>query len=235
MYMLLAVLLSLLILFKTFKGVQLASVLNKHTDQSAIDHTIRKSLIRMWSNGALAVVVILAISKPDYLFRPIAEGAEYWQSLTIYSVLVSITVLLTITILGRYLANRLRINKDSSLAEKLNFHKPGRRRYGLLLALTAAINEELLFRAAIPLVFFMATDNLGIAALASICLFAFGHVYQGVGGVVSSTLGGILLLSLFVVSGSILAPMFLHFTVDLLALFVAPSLKAKLSDHTNAG
>lgn len=225
MYLLLALLLSIFVLLKALRGAQLVNELYEHSDQSLIDHMINATIVRSWSNGALAILIVVAISKPDYLYQPILRGDEYWQLLTVHSLIILVLLVLAIAILGKYLTKASHKRKLTPLTEKLSLHKPGKRLRALLLAFTAAVNEELLFRAAIPLVFFMATNSFIIAVLASVCLFALAHISQGVGGVVSSALGGILLMSLFVASNNILAPMLLHFMVDLLGLIILPSLK----------
>jgi membrane protease YdiL (CAAX protease family) len=96
------------------------------------------------------------------------------------------------------------------------------RRVGAGLALAAGVNEELMFRALLPtLIFGACGGRFAWAAIAvSVVVFGLMHFYQGLGGVIGTALVGAVLMALYLVSGNILAPMLLHFLIDLRGLVV---------------
>ena len=95
-------------------------------------------------------------------------------------------------------------------------------RLGALLSLNAGLVEELLFRLALPAVIFGATGSAMAAVFGSVLLFGALHVYQGVWGVVGTTLVGALLMATYIVSGSIVVPIVLHALFDLRSLVLIP-------------
>lgn len=95
-------------------------------------------------------------------------------------------------------------------------------RLGWALSLNAGISEELMFRLAVPALVFGATGSAIAAVVVSVLLFGLLHVYQGVAGVVGTTLIGGLLFASYVATGSILVPIVLHVLFDLRSLVLIP-------------
>lgn len=105
---------------------------------------------------------------------------------------------------------------------------PLSRREMLLLAAASAIGEECLFRGALlPHLAALAPDGLGpvlglaLGVVGSAAVFALLHIGPGVRFLpwtLSALLMGVLLGGLFVVLGDLLAPIAVHFTVNLLNL-----------------
>ncbi len=95
-------------------------------------------------------------------------------------------------------------------------------RLGALLSINAGVVEELLFRLGMPALIFGATGSAVAAVVVSVALFGALHVYQGVPGIVGSTIVGALFLLTYVVSGSILVPIVLHAVFDLRSLVLIP-------------
>ncbi|MEO5919513.1 MAG: type II CAAX endopeptidase family protein [Pseudolysinimonas sp.] len=94
--------------------------------------------------------------------------------------------------------------------------------YGAGLGLTAGVVEELLFRLALPALLFGVLGSgplaFGIAAL----LFGALHLYQGPLGILFAFVLGLLFTALYIVTGSILAPVALHALIDLRSLVLIP-------------
>lgn len=94
-----------------------------------------------------------------------------------------------------------------------------RRLFGLV-SVTAGICEELIFRGFLIAV----TAAIAPAAPVWVCVltaavvFGLAHAYQGAVGVTSSLLIGVVLGALYVVTGSLLAPILVHACVDLRAI-----------------
>jgi membrane protease YdiL (CAAX protease family) len=90
------------------------------------------------------------------------------------------------------------------------------RRWGVATAFTAGICEEVVFRGA-----FLAGAvgllhlSLPIAALATSLFFGLGHLYQGLPGVLATTVFGLVATGLYVFTGSLLLSVLLHAAVDL--------------------
>lgn len=95
----------------------------------------------------------------------------------------------------------------------------------LAVSVSAGICEELVFRGWLLHVLH---DPLGLAGTALILVaaagFGLGHAYQGVGGVILATLGGVLFCGLYLGTGGLLIPILLHIAVDArFALVPAPA------------
>ena len=95
-------------------------------------------------------------------------------------------------------------------------------RLGALLSINAGIVEELAFRLAIPALVFGATGSAIAAVAFSALLFGGLHLYQGVAGIIGTTIVGVIMMALYVVSGSIVAPIVLHALIDLRSLVLIP-------------
>lgn len=94
--------------------------------------------------------------------------------------------------------------------------------YGAGLALQAGVFEELLFRLALPALIF-GIVGVGPLAFALACLvFGMLHLYQGLPGILVATLLGLVFAALYVLTGSIAAPIVLHAVVDLRSLVLLP-------------
>ena len=95
-------------------------------------------------------------------------------------------------------------------------------RFGALLSINAGVFEELLFRLALPALVFGASGSALAAVIFSLLLFGALHLYQGVWGIVGTTVVGALMLGVYVVTGSIVWPIVLHVLFDLRTLVFIP-------------
>ncbi|MFP7761101.1 CPBP family intramembrane glutamic endopeptidase [Marisediminicola sp. LYQ85] len=94
--------------------------------------------------------------------------------------------------------------------------------YGAALSVNAGIVEELLFRLALPAIVFGVTGSALVAIVASVAVFGALHAYQGVAGVVGSTVIGAALMALYLATGSILLPIVAHALIDVRSLVLIP-------------
>lgn len=94
--------------------------------------------------------------------------------------------------------------------------------YGAGLSIVAGLTEELLFRLGLPALAFAVTQNAWVAFLGAAAMFGLLHAYQGVVGVVASTITGLILLAVFLVTGSLVLPIVLHVLFDLRTLVLIP-------------
>ena len=98
----------------------------------------------------------------------------------------------------------------------------GELKYGAGLGLQAGLFEELLFRLALPALLFGILGNGPLAFGLACLVFGMLHLYQGAPGILVSAVLGLVFATLYVVTGSIAAPIVLHALVDLRSLVLIP-------------
>ncbi len=79
---------------------------------------------------------------------------------------------------------------------------------------TAGICEEVIYRGFL-IAYFLAVTNVWIAIGVSAVIFGLGHVYQGPTGFIKITMVGLVFAGLYVLTGSLWAPMLLHTVIDI--------------------
>jgi membrane protease YdiL (CAAX protease family) len=94
--------------------------------------------------------------------------------------------------------------------------------YGAALSVNAGIVEELLFRLGLTALVFGVTGDAWIAIGISLAVFGLLHVYQGIAGVIGSTVIGAVLMALYLGTGSIVAAIVVHALIDLRSLVLIP-------------
>ncbi len=94
--------------------------------------------------------------------------------------------------------------------------------YGAALSVNAGVVEELLFRVALPSLLFGITGDATLSVVLAVIAFGGLHVYQGVAGVLTSTVIGAMLMGVYLVTGSIVAAIVLHVLIDLRSLVLIP-------------
>jgi len=96
------------------------------------------------------------------------------------------------------------------------------RTWWVFVALTAGICEEILYRGFLIHYFFAAPFHAGLAAAVIIAALIFGsaHLYQGISGVISTAILGLLFSAIFLMTGTLLVPMVLHALIDLRILLI---------------
>ncbi len=95
-------------------------------------------------------------------------------------------------------------------------------RYGLALSINAGLVEELLFRLAVPALAYAVIGNALVAVIVSVLLFGALHAYQGLPGMIASTLIGAILMVLYLATGTIIVPIVAHALFDLRSLVLIP-------------
>jgi len=93
---------------------------------------------------------------------------------------------------------------------------------GGLLSINAGVVEELMFRLAVPALIFGASGSAIAAVIFSVLLFGALHLYQGVAGVIGTTIIGAFMMLVYAVSGTIIIPMIVHAVFDLRSLVIIP-------------
>lgn len=93
-------------------------------------------------------------------------------------------------------------------------HTANERRVFRLLALTAGITEEILYRGYL-IWYFAALIGFWPGVTAAVLAFAAGHAYQGGAGIIKTGAVGLLYTLLYVFTGSLVWPMIVHAAMDL--------------------
>jgi membrane protease YdiL (CAAX protease family) len=93
---------------------------------------------------------------------------------------------------------------------------------GGAMAINAGVVEELVFRLALPAAVFGATGSDVAAVAGTVLLFGALHLYQGLGGVIGTTVVGALMMLLYATTGTILVPIALHALFDLRSMVLIP-------------
>ncbi|MCU1439139.1 MAG: family intrarane metalloprotease [Rhodoglobus sp.] len=148
----------------------------------------------------------------------IAHDAELVMGVTVGIVIGAITL----TLIGVAAARK---EQDLPTIGDIRSMLPRNRQellLGGLLSINAGVFEELLFRLALPALVFGATGSAVAAVLASVLLFGALHAYQGPAGIIGTTIVGALMMGLYIVTGTIVAPIILHALFDLRSLVLLP-------------
>lgn len=100
----------------------------------------------------------------------------------------------------------------------------GERFWGGLVSLNAGLSEELFFRLALPLLLFSLTGDGALSFWLAVVIFGLGHAYQGLWGIVTTTLVGAVLGFAYLYSGNIWLAVAIHAGIDLWSIVVMPVL-----------
>ena len=96
--------------------------------------------------------------------------------------------------------------------------------HAALLSLNAGFSEELYFRLLLPLLLAILIGHAVPAFLIAALLFGLAHFYQGIAGILATTIIGLALTVVYLLSGSIWNAIELHAFIDLLGLVIRPSI-----------
>jgi len=198
----------------------------------------RQKVFRKWLResfltfGGSAVVVLLLVWQFVPLFLDAVNGwafvADARQTFADSGALgVGLVVGLAVALVGGTLIIVVLARKETEVAsigdvQALLPRNRAELPYGAALAINAGVVEELLFRLAMPALIFGVTGSAVAAVVASIVVFALLHVYQGVAGIVGALVIGILLMAVYLATGSILAAIVVHALFDLRSLVLIP-------------
>jgi len=95
-------------------------------------------------------------------------------------------------------------------------------KWGAALSINAGVVEELMFRLALPAALYGLTHSAVAAVIVSLVIFGVLHIYQGVAGVLTSFVIGVILMLIYLASGSILLAIAVHAAFDLRSLVLIP-------------
>ena len=198
----------------------------------------RRRTMRRWLvssvllfGGSALVTTVLAWRYVPLLLADIntigwvADARRWFDSGTwvSWSILITLVVLLVGFMVGAIFAAR-NDPEVTSLGD-IQAMLPRNRKelpYGAALSINAGIVEEVLFRLAMPALVFAFTGNAIIAVVVSVLVFGGLHAYQGVAGVVGTTIVGALFMVIYLATGNILMVIVVHALFDLRSLVLIP-------------
>jgi|HubBroStandDraft_6_1064221.scaffolds.fasta_scaffold00723_4 membrane protease YdiL (CAAX protease family) len=210
--------------------------LKNSTDPRVKIRSYKKTIGWLWSFSVLACIVfgwraVLTIRRH--------AGEASWlpgPSFVIgFTGAAVVALFVPIIVMMRSETARARVAKS---LERLNFILPGtaeERRWFVLVAITAGVCEEILYRGFLIQYFREQPVHLGLvqALVLSACVFGIAHLYQGIIGIVQTAILGALFGVLFVTTGSLVLPMILHALIDLRILLILRERSGELSTSTN--
>jgi membrane protease YdiL (CAAX protease family) len=121
-------------------------------------------------------------------------------------------------LLAVFLGVRRRLNvEESPLVMRLLPETPSEKAWFVGLSFAAGFGEEIAFRGYAISTMTSILPSPWVAAVVTSVSFGFLHSYQGVIGIVRTTLLGLVLATSFVMSGSLWPPIAAHVAIDLLA------------------
>jgi membrane protease YdiL (CAAX protease family) len=185
--------------------------------------------------GLPGIIVLILLGKTNYLINPIYSNESFrlFQSeISKQSVLttiggVVIGMVVGVILMGFVTFMKTRWNNGISTStigdvQSLLPRNAHERRYGMLLAIGAGINEEILFRVAVPALLIGILHEPQVAIVVSILAFGLMHIYQGAIGVFGAMFAGAMLMSLYLLTGSIFFSMLIHAFIDMNTLVIQP-------------
>lgn len=109
--------------------------------------------------------------------------------------------------------------RDQLETAELDFMRPRTAREHVRfrwLSVTAGITEEIVFRGFLIAVLALVMP-IWVAAIVAVLTFGLGHIYQGVGGVIRTSVTGGIFTILYLMAGSLWPVILLHIFIDLAA------------------
>jgi membrane protease YdiL (CAAX protease family) len=94
-----------------------------------------------------------------------------------------------------------------------------------LISVDAGVSEELFFRLLLPLLLTLATRSALTSFLIAAVIFGLVHLYQRLPGILATTLLGLALSAVYLITGNLWIAVLLHIVLDLIGVVVRPSLE----------
>lgn len=132
---------------------------------------------------------------------------------SIYLIIVTITPL----ILMRHPAHRQQMQQSFQARAFIMPLTTKERAWFAIVAVSVGICEEIIFRSFLTQYFMHHPFELSVIISTSIAMliFAYGHFHQGLNGVINAAVFAFVMSILFMITGSLLLPIFIHIIYDL--------------------
>ena len=181
-------------------------------------------------------VTFSSMSWQDIGFRSIALSDYKWLNIAVLIIAGLMAVTLICQIAMFFFSKKYRKETAEMIADKINSgnhydkvtlglvipHTLKEKVWYFFVSLTAGIYEEINLRGCIMFLLSDIFPDMHIAVIGIIAalLFGFFHCYQGLSGVVKTSIAGMLFVALYLVTDSIVPGIILHFLVDFSSTFL---------------
>ncbi|TRO64515.1 CPBP family intramembrane glutamic endopeptidase [Christiangramia sabulilitoris] len=91
-----------------------------------------------------------------------------------------------------------------------------------LISINAGFSEEIFFRLLLPILFFNIFGSSLISVLLASLWFGLVHAYQGISGIISTLIAGLMLFYIFILTQNIWITILVHIILDLNGLVITP-------------
>lgn len=201
-------------------------------DREALLRFYRLTLSIEWSWTALvASVIVIAPGLSPASVGIQLPGGRYLPEALGMTGYVAVIISASSVVLRRRAAAGKTVPGQGAVAAMLP-RTPAERHLALAVSLSAGICEEVLYRGLlIALVVALLGLSIVPAAVVAVAIFAIGHSYQGLTGVLGTGLLGALLAAGYVATGSLLLPIVVHVLVDLRGLVLVPAVDDHICDR----
>lgn len=188
-----------------------------------------KSLILFLGGSVISLIVLKRTDAFTHI--PQEFGAEALRSAlsrlqpqVVHGVIIAwVMVICLASLMGGRQMKRLAGEGSTNLAALLP-RNSGERFWAFLISLNAGLSEELFFRLVVPLLLVGVTGSAVAAFVLAVLLFGIGHAYQGLWGVVTTTILGAMLGFIYLYTGQIFTVIAIHAGIDVWSLVVVPVL-----------
>jgi len=192
------------------RGVTLSDITSLQENQK--DNFWIKNATTYWgiTLAFLIILLLFGISLYDIGFRGISLTQNSWLTAIALVLGGFYTIVLVIHMLMQ------KYNKDEPEVSQYSRTKRGRLAM-LYTAATAGVCEEVIYRGLLFFLLQSVFQNIptSLVLIVSSAIFGCVHVYQGVSGIVRTTVIGLIYGLLFLATDSLILPIFLHFLADI--------------------
>jgi uncharacterized protein len=192
------------------------------TDPKRKLHYYRKIIVWLW---ALAAVACAAVGlRLLFTINASAGGVSWLSGRSWVRIVVAGVVAALIGLIFLPAVQAMRNEKVRAAYTKatrvFSFFLPvtvDERRWWFPVSISAGVCEEVLYRGFLPHYFHASAFHLGliVALVISSIVFGMAHLYQGMRGVIESSVMGFIFGIIFILTGSLLIPIAIHAATDL--------------------
>lgn len=177
--------------------------------------------------AVFAMSFIGNVSFADIGFRQISFNYNIWFTAVTLALSVLALAFFMHKLIGTLVSEKIREKMEKQILEVegvggLLPRTKKEKRLWSLISFSAGTCEEIIYRGFLVFLLQAIFPDISVVMIILITFAAFGiaHLYQGLQGVIGTGVMGVLFMSLFLVTGSLILPMLLHFIIDFSSTFV---------------
>jgi uncharacterized protein len=176
----------------------------------------------------LAGLVLFFVWRNAEPFRAIGWTSQFWVRQIGLGVLLFPLMFLSAMLVAWLLMGMGFSSPNSALRSALLVRSWSQVPLAVLMVVVVAVTEETIFRGYLLLRLKALGGSEFFAVVLSTLIFTMGHSYQGVAGLGAVALMGVVFALIYLRTGSLVAPVVMHFLQDFLGVVVAPLLKESM-------